>query len=274
MQASMLLNPQLTPLTYEQLRRYCPAIFSKEPRSDVSARYGFIPTYQVLEAMDRAKFVPVEVRNYARKAKDELRFTQHMIRFREAGKVDARTVGDVVPQVVLLNSHDRTSRFQMYGGLYKLLCANGLLVATDEFVRPYIVRHTKRVVDEVVSVAQRIIGEHAKVFQYVKQMRTIELTPRQRTAFARSALALRPDRPGIIDAADLLHARRKEDEPPTLWNTLNVVQENLIKGGVAGVTATGRRVVTAEIRAIRPDMRINAGVWSLAMQAIAKAARK
>lgn len=274
MQATLLRNPRLDVLTEKQLKDYCPAIWAKEPRSDVSARYGFIPTYEILEAMHDAKLEPVEVRNYARKNSKDLRFTQHMVRFRQAGKLDARVVGDVVPQVVLLNSHDRSARFQLYGGLFRLVCANGLLVSENDLVAPYVVRHTKSAVEEVVGMAKQIIEHHGKIFQHVKLMRDITLTPRQRTAFAKSALELRPARPGLIAPDALLAPRRKEDEAPTLWNTFNVVQENLTKGGVPGATATGRRVQTGEIRSIEADMKLNAGVWSLAMQAIAKAARK
>lgn len=271
MQASLLRNPALTPLTDKQLREYCPAIFTKEPHAKVSSRYGFIPTYEILEAMSDAKFVPVEVRAYARKAKHDRPFTAHMLRFRQAGALDARVVGDVVPQVVLLNSHDRSVRYQLYGGLYRLVCDNGLLVSTDDVVQPYVVRHTKGVVEEVVEEAKRIIKLHAEVFKHVNHMRKLELTERQRTAYAASALALRPERPGLIMPDDLLMPRREQDKGHDLWTTYNVVQENLIKGGVPGMTANGRSIRTAEVRSIKPDMTINAGCWSLAMQAIAKA---
>ena len=271
MQASILRNKDLSPIDTAALRKYCPAIFAKQPRADVSDRYGFIPTYEILEAMADAKFVPVEVRNFPRLNARDLRFTQHMIRFRQAGKVEARTVGDVVPQIVMLNSHDRTARFQLYGGLYRLVCANGLLVSTDEFVQPYIVKHLGDISKEVVKTSGRIIEQHGEVFKYVDMMRKVEMSKAAQLAFATAALTLRKDRPGIIDPADILVPRRPSDTAPNVWNVYNTVQENMTKGGVQGVTANGRRTVTHEVKGIKPDMRINAGVWSLAMQAIAKA---
>jgi hypothetical protein len=271
MQATIVRNPNLEPISYDQLRHSAPAIFSKEAHGDVSTRYGFIPTYSILEAMRAARFVPVEVRNFARKDPKDLQFTQHLIRFRREGKLAAHMVGDVLPQVVLLNSHDRSSRFRLYGGMYRLVCANGLLVSTSDTVRPYVVRHTKGVVEEVVEVSKRLIQEHSLVEKYINVMRKIELTPKEQLQFARDALKLRPARPGQLDPDALLTARREEDNKPTLWLTFNRVQENLTKGGLVGTTANGRRVVTSEIRSIRPDVHINAGVWHLAMAAIRKA---
>jgi len=224
--------------------------------------------------MHQNGFVPVEVRNSARIDPAALAFTKHMIRFRQQGKVSARTVGDVVPQIVMVNAHDRSGRFELYGGLWRLVCANGMLVSESETVAPIIVRHTSRIVDNVVANSHAIIQQHQQVFKHVDAMRKVKLTPRQQTKFASAALELRPDRPGIIAPQALLATRREADAGSDVWSVFNRVQENLIKGGVEGHTESGRRTVTAQIKSIGPDMRINRGCWELAMQCIANAARR
>jgi hypothetical protein len=63
----------------------------------------------------------------------------------------------------------------------------------------------------------------------------------------------------------LLDARRDADFGNTLWLTYNVIQENLVAGGLHGHSASGRSSRTRAIRAIREDVRINVGLWNHAM---------
>ncbi|HEV2269973.1 MAG TPA: hypothetical protein VGR92_10970, partial [Steroidobacteraceae bacterium] len=46
-----------------------------------------------------------------------------------------------------------------------------------------------------------------------------------------------------------------------LWRTFNVVQENVLRGGIVRRTASGRLMRTRAIQAIREDVRLNAGLW-------------
>jgi hypothetical protein len=88
------------------------------------------------------------------------------------------------------------------------------------------------------------------------------MTDKQRYQFAVEALALRlnTDRvPEQYEVLDLLTAKRKVDEQPTLWHTYNTVQENIIKGGF--------QLNNRQARAINnpvEDFVLNQGLWQLA----------
>lgn len=261
-----LRNPNLEPLSTESIRRYAPAIYAKGACENVSTRYGFFPTYRILEGMHEHGFEPVEVRNYMRRDPSKMQFTKHMVRFRQPGAA-VKKVGDVVPQIVLVNSHDRSSGFELYGGLFRLVCSNGMLVSDSEQVTPVRLRHTVNLVDDVVRVSQEITKQHKQVFMYVAAMSRIKLKAPAQVDFARQALALRATQPGVIQPEALLVPRRTEDAGDDLWSVFNRVQENLTKGGVEGRTASNRRTVTAQIVSISADMRLNSGLWSIAMKA-------
>lgn len=267
----VLRNPSLEPLSVEALRRYSPAIFSKEAHGDVSARYGFFPTYRILEGMHKNGFEPVEVRNYQRRDTANMLFTKHMVRFRQAGTLDARKVGDVVPQIVLINSHDRSSPFELFGGLMRLACLNGMLVSEGGQVRPIKLRHSVNLVETAVEASFAIIKQHRNVFRYIDVMRKTKLTPRAQLAFATAAIKLRRKWPDTINPAAMLEARRTEDAGDDVWHVFNRIQENMTKGGVEGRTSNGRRIVTSAVEAIGTDMTVNAGMWALVMQVIGKA---
>lgn len=265
-------NENLDALTDNDLKRMCPAIFAESPRDDVSARYGFVSTAEMLKVMRDAGFVPTQVSAYMRRDPSIAEFTKHMIRFRKAGDaVKKLMVGDVVPQIVLLNSHDRSSQFNLFGGLWRLICSNGLLVSDGASVQPMVVRHTKSAVDGLLDAAGKLIQQQKFVFEHVDEMKKTILTEKQAADFAIRALALRPERAGAIDPLQLLKVRRPEDEGMDIWHVYNRAQENMTRGGLNGVTGNNRAIVTRGITAINGDMALNAGMWRVAMEAIEKA---
>lgn len=264
-------NAKLLPLEDAELKKLCPAAFAAAPRSDVSARYGFVSTIELIHAMRKAGFVPTQVNSYMRRATDAKGFTKHMIRFRPAGDMKKITVGDVAPQIVLINSHDRSSQFHLMGGLWRYVCENGLMVSDSAHVVPLVVRHTVNAVDGLLDATGKLIMAQKLVFDHVDTMKSTTLNDKQARLFAEQALALRPERAGVIDSQELLTVRRPEDEGMDLWRVFNRTQENLMRGGMHGVTANKRAIVTRGITSINADITLNQGLWHLAMEAISKA---
>lgn len=247
------------------LRARTPSLFAKHPVKGVSDKYGFVDTQGMMKAMETAGFGPTEVRQYAKRDVEARQYARHLIRFRKLGARPAK-IGDCVPQVVLINSHDRTARFQLMGGLYRLACSNGLLVSTSNVVEPIAIRHTTNVVQDLIDNVQGLIKGYTQIGEHVTAMQALVMTERTARSFAALALGLRSRRrAGAMEAHDLLTPRRAEDEALTLWNVYNRVQENLTKGGLLYATATGRKAVSKPMNSIKTDLRVNAGLWELAM---------
>ncbi|ENO7478518.1 DUF932 domain-containing protein, partial [Citrobacter amalonaticus] len=100
------------PLTHEELFRVVPSVFSEEKHSSRSERYTWIPTITVLENLQREGFQPffacqTRVRDPGRRE-----HTKHMLRLRREGQI----TGKQVPEIILLNSHDGSSSYQMLPG--------------------------------------------------------------------------------------------------------------------------------------------------------------
>ena len=51
---------------------------------------------------------------------------------------------------------------------------------------------------------------------------------------------------------------------PDLWTTFNRVQENMIKGGVPGRSARGRRMTTRGVAGVNENVKLNRALWTLA----------
>lgn len=269
---SLYSNANLHALTDGDLQKLCPAAFAEAPRGDVSARYGFVSTVDLLKAMRENGFVPTQVNSYMRRSLEDAAFTKHMIRFRQAGdSLKKLTKGDVVPQIILVNSHDRSSQFQLFGGLWRLVCSNGLMVSEGAKVEPMVIRHTTSAVDGLLDAAGNLIKQQKFVFEHVDAMKGTTLNEKQALQFAADALALRPERAGALNSEHLLNVRRTDDEGLDLWRVFNRVQENMMKGGITGVTTNNRAVVTRAIASVNADMQINMGLWRLAVETIDKA---
>ena len=266
------INRNQTPLTLEQIGQRAPSALAARPFDAMSAKYGFIPTVGVIQAMIAAGFQPFSAVQSRTRVVGKGDFTKHMIRFRRQD-VGQLVVGDVIPEVVLINSHDGTSAYKLIAGLYRLVCSNGMIVSDGE-IDAINIAHKGNIVGEVIEGSLRLIADTQKSLGTVRNWAQLQLTDGEQHAFADSAHTLRfADSDGKvttpITADQLLVPRRREDVGSDLWHTLNRVQENVIAGGLHAIQrdAEGRRVrrvSTRRINGIDQDVRLNRALWALA----------
>ena len=267
----VLRNPSLDAISDRQLKEFAPTIFAKGGMPGLSEKYGFVNTKTIIDAMRDNSFEIVEVRRSQRRDLDRMPFTKHMLKFRPAGLIGKIKRGDVVPQVMMLNSHDRSSGFHLYAAMYRLVCENGMVVSDGAEVTPIKVHHTARMVENIVDRSLELIKCLDGVYRLRGDMLKTELTPKTALAFARQAATFRPPRVAVLAPETLLIPRRKEDEAFDLWHVFNRIQENMLRGGNETVTEDGRVVMTRGIGRIERDVEVNTKLWSLAVQTISKA---
>lgn len=255
-----------TALTNDQLMRTAPSIFASQPWEKMSARYTFIPTIQVVDKMRNEGFVPVAAFQSRTRIEGKQEFTKHLIRFRDVRNGDApavRTLGTIYPELVLTNSHDGASAYKLDAGLFRLVCTNGMVVSEGN-VSQINVRHSGSA-DGIIEASYQIVEEFPKVLESVEHFAQLRLNAGQQQAYATAALALRYDEgEAPVIPAQVIRARRSEDRDATLWNTFNVVQENLVNGGLRGQNPeTHRRLRTRAVSGISENTRLNKALWTL-----------
>lgn len=245
-----------------ELRRIAPSIFAEQPAADRSGRYTFIPTFRVVNAMRKEGFYPVAAMESRARVEEKKGYTKHMIRFR---RHDGFTnVGEVLPEVVILNSHDGTTSYQISAGLYRLVCSNGLIVSDSE-IETIRTRHNGDVVGQVIEGTYQIIDRAPEVAGKVEGMRALVLPEPAQQAFAKAALELRYEPEAApIQADQLNRPRRAEDRGADLWHTFNRIQENMIRGGIRGRNASGGRMSTRAVNSVSENVRLNKALWTLA----------
>jgi hypothetical protein len=261
-------------LSLEEMQSRIPAIFAEEAHTSRSDRYVFVSTKQMVEQLVSCDFVPVEAS--VSKARDDERkaFTKHAIRFRHKQDLTgggARKVGDTHFEVLLRNAHDGTSSYQFMAGLFRLVCLNGMVVSDGTVGAVHILHKGPREqqLQRVAEGAHNVLKQGPRVIEKVRAWQGIQLNPDERMAFAEGARHVRfADSEGEvatpIKASQLLYARRPVDGGMDLWSTFNVVQENVIRGGLSGVGSNHRRATTREVRGIDGNIKYNKGLWTLA----------
>ena len=186
------MSRQLTALSNEQLQRIAPSIFAQQPWEKVSENYAFIPTSDVVNGLRSEGFVPVRASQSRTRIEGKGDFTKHMIRFRHQSLMTVENVGEELPEIVLVNSHDRTSSYRLDAGIFRLACLNGMVVKSANF-GSFSVQHSGNIVEKVINGSHEIIEQVPQIMDQVKRLKSIELNRHQQLAFARSALALRWD---------------------------------------------------------------------------------
>lgn len=246
----------------ELLRTKAPAVFSQSHR-DLSNRYEFLPTTEVIEVLQEEGW-----RAYSAQQVNPRKWTRehakHIIRFRKEGDVRDRhtEVGETIPELLLMNSHNGTAGYRLQGGIFRLVCSNGLVISDVDYGKIHI-RHRKgeMMKDQLIAASRNISKSTAMAAEVMDEWKTLNLTERQAKDYAADAAKIRW-KDGADDGLiqNLLNVRRVEDQNKDLWTTFNVVQENLIRGGF--VNQRTRRAVRA-INNIQKDVDYNSQLWEL-----------
>jgi Domain of unknown function (DUF932) len=253
------------PLSEDQMRGAAPSVFAEGKHASRSERYTYIPTIDVLRGLRKEGFEPFMVAQGHSRVEGKAEFTKHMIRMRHAGQVSTRPEAN---EIILINSHDGASSYQMLAGIFRFVCCNGLVVG--KVVEDIRIPHKGNIQGEVIEGAFRVLEEFETVDASTEGMKALTLKPEEEGAFATAALALRfgerteDQPPPPITAEQLIEARRPEDLGHSLWTTFQRVQENVMRGGQPGRSAQGRRLHTRPVGSIDRGVSLNRALWVLA----------
>lgn len=263
------MNTARRVLTLDEVRCSAPSVFATQPHHAVSSEYRFIPTVDMLETLMKDGWQPVQAGEHNVRKQGKAGYQKHLLRLRNP---NLPKVGDSEVDLLVYNSHDRTSAFKFLAGLYRFVCANGMACGEDLF-EPLSVRHIGYKAENVLDAAYRVVAAVPRIAESVDRMNVIQLFPEERKAFAQAALTVKY---GLDDAGKiaapiiaekLLNYRRQEDNGNSLWQTLNIVQENLIRGGQRGWTIGSngrmRRQSTRSVASISESTKLNQALWTL-----------
>ena len=247
----------LTEISNDEIIALAPAAGAAKPHPAVSDRYSFVSTMQAVNFLRDAGWVPVAAKQNTTQTSEA--HGLHLVQF---SRKDL-DLGDKRLMLNLYNSHNRTSVFYLIGALLRLICGNGMVSSNNKlsFRHRHMGFDAEKFIESARFVAQgiNVLGHQAGEWE------TIDLEPDEKGAFAYAAHQLLYD--SLDDApilpGKLLEPRRDEDRKDDLWTTMNVVQENIIRGEISGKAKTGRKLTTRPVKALDRDKRLNQALWTL-----------
>lgn len=246
-----------------------PSVFADAPANDLSSKYLFVPTKDIVKQLAGEGFRITQATQSRAKTPDGKVFAKHMLRFRHESKINKKLLdlGDSVSEIILVNSHNGLSAFQFSLGLFRLVCSNGLIAS--ENLASASVRHSGFNHDKIIDAVYTVLDNEPKLVKSVQSMRKISLTQPERIALASSALDLKYDKDDTKPHPEqLLTPRRYQDKDMDLWTTFNVVQENILRGGIKTIRKNERgqfkRNTTRGVNSVSENKRLNQALWTLA----------
>ena len=244
--------------------------FTMKPSNTVSNKYTHIPTERVIDDMELMGWKPVDAKEVKARKNSTMGFQKHLVVFRNPDvQIDGKGGDTVFPQVLLTNSHDGKNAFTFTAGLFRMICENGLVVATDTF-EDVKIRHMGYDFSTLQDTIKEMVERLPLTVEAMNKMKEIELGEEQMFNLAKSFLDIRVE--GTDNTFDkhaieeVLEAQRKDDEGNMLWEVFNRVQENIIEGNFEYITKSGKKRQARVIKNFKQDQDVNKKMFSKALE--------
>lgn len=247
----------------DMLRNKVPAAFAQAPEEGkTSSRYSFLPTTDIIEILQEEGWEAwsgsqVNPRKWSRD------HAKHIVRMRQGSQDTSNFgVGDSFPEMLIMNAHNGLGGYTLQGGVYRMVCSNGMVIAESDFGKINI-RHIGFEAEQVKEASRQFVATTFNISDKIKMWENTTLGSRATEEYLADAAKLRFEDADEFLLRNLSSSRRQEDNGTSLWKLHNRVQENLIQGGFLN-ESTRRQV--RKITSIQKDIQINAGLWDLTSQ--------
>jgi hypothetical protein len=244
-------------ITIQELQELAPAVFQTEKSPKLTDRYSMVPTIEIIESFSKSGWI-VSDANQVGFGK----YSKHCVKMRNSV---LPKVGDSLVEAIITNSHDGLSKLQIGAGLFRLVCSNGLIVPQNDLIS-FDQRHLKISVSDVEEITENFIKSTPIIERSVTKMMDKKMSEDEKIDFVTKAIGYRWK--NVDDISDLtleniIEPIRVDDFDSTLWNTFNVVQEKLIRGGFVK-EQNGKSRKVKPITSLNMDTYINKKLWELA----------
>lgn len=259
-------------MDYDRLRQVVPSLYAEGAHESRSNRYAYVPTIDIMRGLWKDGWAPTLACEARSRDVTKRGFTKHMVRFaRRDGLVGSASIG-ARSELIMINSHDGATSYQMLAGLFRFVCCNGMVAG--DIAGEVRVQHKGDILGQVIEGSYTVAKDFRQVESRAEDFRRITLNRDEQLVLAEAAHEARygeDDGTGLARAIrpqQLLLARRSADTGNDLWSTFNRVQENVIRGGLSGVAQGSngrlRRTSSRPVAGIDQDVKLNRILWKVA----------
>ena len=222
-----------------------------------------MPTIDIVEGLRREGWFPFFAVQSVPRDGSRHGHAKHMLRLRRddgIGKPEAA-------EVIIVNSHDGTSAYQMFAGMLRFVCTNSMIAGERfEEVR---VPHKGNIEHDIIEGVYTVAEDFPRLIDASETMKEVRLSEDERRLLGEVSLVARyGEDESPLRPEQIIEPRRREDVGDSLWTTFNVIQENVVRGGLQSRkrNAEGRirRSQTRAINGIDQNVTLNRALWTLA----------
>lgn len=200
------------------------ALTATAPHPSVSNKYKFVSSAQIIEDLKSQGWMLSKVS----KVRSRSGLGKHLMRFRSEDPAFTLPSGDFL-EIIVFTSHDGTCSVSISLGIFRLVCANGLMVGQN-LVSPVRIRHVGYAVEKVKTALTSLLSHANLIKSTVEKLKNRQLTVEEYTQFISLALEARGLKPQSTVADQLHRPRRVEDQGVNAWAVLNRIQEYALNG--------------------------------------------
>jgi hypothetical protein len=244
------------------------AVYATKPHDKTSDKYKFIATEDILKQFTTRGFTIASSRGNAIS-----QTAVHAITLDMPASSNPFSDKGLKPQVTVINSHDASKSVQIWLGMIRLICLNGL-VAGSHITQPVRVKHVgTEFYNKLNAGIDRILLEAKRLEMIPDNYGSLQLTRSEQHSFALQCALWRfpnhkaksvafedissglayiapSDKLGnvdetklkTIDIGSILKVQRMADNSDDLWTVFNRVQENIVRNGIKYTYQTERDV--------------------------------
>lgn len=272
-------NDEFVELDPEDVR--AKAIFSQSNSPAVSGRYRHIQTTELVEAARKAGW---ETFNYGVKRRNKKSIEKglsidsaaHFVALKplsmsEANILDggSRNYSRAYPTLMLYNDHGGLGSASAEIGLYEFLCSNAAIILAEGLGATRW-RHSgaSASLNKIQEDLTNLLDYAPWIMNVRKFLSHLTVTNQQAYNLAERAISLRWDENKyVVEPADLIRPRYKEQTDLSAYNIFQSVQRSLIQNNDFQVTALQQKPNRRPERRVRTiknfseERRINKGLW-------------
>jgi len=196
----------------------------------VSDKYKFVSTMRYLEPFTNRGWDVVKT------VGEGGQYGQHIVTLRHP---EFKLPNNDFVQLMVVNSHDRSRAFSVHGGIFRLICENGLVVGED--FESFRFRHIgSQIYEKLENSYEKIAAKLNEITGKVDRLQTFQMEWDQEVKvvyniadrlFAKDTAKTKVEVSNIrdIEVKGTLRHLRPGDEGKDGYTVLNKVQENIIR---------------------------------------------
>jgi len=258
---------EMIALTQEQISNKAPQVYTKAPHGAVSQKYSFLPTYQIIEDMEKLGWLVSDAKTAKSKNDDQLAYGKHMVKFFNPAitLLDSEGGIEAYPEILIMNNHRGWGQFRFEIGVFRLICENGLIIK-DKDLGQFNLRHFGYSFAELQRLVNQAIEVLPNVVQKINILSNKIMSENEITAFATAAIKARFGEEKLVhpeEIMEVISTSRDADNGSTLWVVFNRIQEKVIRGGFTLIDGNNKQRQARKIVNMLEDVKLNQKLWEL-----------